>query len=534
MAQMPFPLTSHQQTADEATTTIPRARPLTILDLPNEILHEIFSYLSGGNKWRDVNKTMWDFSSTSRVAIKNVRLSCKRLRVITSAHLIGHVSVVLSHSSLANFERISNHPDIRYGVQAVEISLAQYDDAMTDLREFARYHVDNLTLPYEESPEMRAKAASIAQAWDKYLRMRDSDNDVFLLNFDHEEIGYIQALVQGYYAYQNRLREQENLVQASGTAGFTVRLSNAMARLPRANHLEVTDWDTIHWGPRSLHLLRRLDISDQRSLVNSLSQWRNPFDMVQGTKYLYLVPGVTCIGILRPAETAIASLNIQISLPGHIYTQLSLVNLQEDQLRFSLRDLRSFRFESWDQSPPHPELELQGFQAFARFLHACLDSERLECLVIDPNLAFSSEESLIRLRPWTKLKYVVLERLPVSESDLEGLTAPIASRRKGCLIMNDVRLCGGTWASVLEMLRNRPIRVSLGSFQNGAECDTRPDGGVEVFSRNQGLPSFAEYYVRGEDMLNPILSPPSEELRERLLGLAYSDQGGLETFHKDF
>lgn len=534
MPQIPFAFTPHRQTADEATTTIPRVEPRVITDLPNEILHKIFSYLSGGNKWRDVNKTMWDFSSTSKVDIKNVRLSCKQLSIIASTHFMDHVTVVLSHSSLENFERISNHPDIRYGVQAVRISLAQYDDAITSLEDFARYHVDNLALPYEESQETRAKAASIAQAWDKYLRIRDAHNDIFLLNFDHEEIDHIQALVQGYYAYQHRLQEQKNLVQASGTAGFTVRLSNAMARLPLGNHLEVTDWDTIHWGPRSRYPLRCLDISDQQSLVSSLSQWRNPFDMVGGTKYLYLVPGVTCIGIRRSAERGIASLNIQFSLPIHIYAQLSLLNLQEDNLRLSLRNLRSFRFESWDQSPPNPELDPQGYRAFARFLDACLDSERLECLVVDPNLAFYSEESLIRLRSWPKLKYAVLKRLPASESDLEGLTAPIASWRRGCLIMNDVRLCGGTWADALEMLRNRCIRVSLGGFQTGAECDTRPDGGIGVFCRNRGLPSFAEYYVRGEDMPNPILNAPSKEVQNALFSLVSSHQDGLETVDQDF
>lgn len=530
---MPFPFTPHQQIADEAATTIPPAKPLIITDLPNEILLNIMACLSGGTQWRDINKTMWDFS-TSKADTKNVRLSCRDLSNIASKHFFDHVSVVLSQSSITNFERISNHPHISNCVKAVQISLALYDDAIGSLEEFARYHVDNLALPHEDSEETRAKAALISQTWDRYLETRQSQNDIFLPNFDHEQLGYIHALVQGYYGYQQRLREQEIVVQASGRAGFTVRLAHAMAKLPLAKHLEVTDWDTIHWGPRSRYPLRRLDISGQESLVNSLSQWRNPFDMIQGTKHLSLVPSSISIGTLRPPETGpgITSLNIQISPSRHTYAQLSLLYLQEDQLRSSLRDLRSFRFESWDQSPPNLALDPQGFQAFARFLDACTGSEHLECLVIDPNLAFSSGESLIRLRPWPKLKYAVLKRLPASESNLEALTAPIASQ-EGCLIMDHVHLCGGTWAGVLDMLRKRRIRVSLG-LQNGAECDTRPDEGMGVFCRNRGLPSFAEYYVRGDDMPNPMLEALSEELQEELFGLPSSHQGGLETFDQDF
>ncbi|KAG6361323.1 hypothetical protein INS49_009548 [Diaporthe citri] len=405
------------------------------IDLPNEILFKVFSYISGGNKWRDINKTMWDFSSTSEQDIKNARLSHSQLSVNASRHLIRHVTIDLSEASLANFESISKHPDIYHGVQAVEISLAQYDDGIAkNLELFATHHMNNLPRLGRNSQETRSKAAFISNTWAKYLQARVTRDDTFLDNFDREEIVYIQALVQGYYQYKDRLQEQKNLLQASGSADFIVRMTASMATLPAAKHLE-------------------------------------------------------------------------FSTMAH------------------LRNLRSLRFEHYKHLPTNPERDQQGFRSLSRFLDACLESEKLECLIIDPKITFSPEVSLISPRPWPKLKYAVLKRLSLSDSDLETLTASIARHQGGLLIMNYVRLCRGTWAGVLDMLRSRRIRVSLG-YQAGAECDIMADWGSEIFGVKHGLGNFAEHYARGEDMPNPILSPPSEELGERLSGISTSDLGG--------
>lgn len=521
MSQIPFAFTPHRQTADEATTTIPPVEPRVITDLPNEILHKIFSYLSSGHKWRDINETMWDFSSTSKEDIKNVRLSCRRLSENASRHLIRNVTIDLSEASLANLERISTHPEIRYGVQTVEISLAQYDDGLAgNLALFATHHMSNLPRYGGNSLETKSKAASISNTWGKYLQARISRDDTFLDNFGREEIVYIRALVHGYYRYQDRLREQEHLLQASGFADFVVRVTALIATLPVAKHLEVTDWDTVRWGRQSLHSNRYLDISSEESLVHSLVQRRSTFGEVQGTNLLRLMPG------LLSAGTDITSLNIQISPPVYSYRQLSLLSLPEHLMRSSLSNLRSLRFEHYKYLPTNPERDQQGFRSLSRFLDACLESEKLECLIIDPKITFSPEVSLISPRPWPKLKYAVLKRLSLTDSDLETLTASIACQQGGLLIMNYVRLCGGTWAGVLDMLRNRRIRVSLG-YQAGAECDSMPRGWViEIFGLKHGLGTFAEHYARGEDMPNPILSPPSEELGEMLASFPSNSQGG--------
>lgn len=488
----------------------------------------IFSLLAGGKSWRDTNETTWDFTPTSKQDIKNVRLCCRSLSACASRHLIRHVRLDFSEDSLAKLERISHHPDIRHGVQAIEVCLAQYDDGLaSDLEGFARHHMNNIGPPYVHSQETVKKAESVSRAWNKYLEAYVSGDDTFLDKFDREEIDYIHALVQGYDLWKQGLQSQQSLLAANGFDGFTVRFAASMARLPVVEHLEVNDCTAIHYGKQSRLRVQRLDLSNNEALVDSLAQWRSPFDEVQGTLLLSLIPGLLSIGLRQPDETGITSLNIQISSPSDSYTQLSLLHLQDDQVRTSLRNLRSFRFENH-----YFERGQQGIQPLAGFLDACLESEQLECLVINPKL-WALRENPIRPRAWPKLRYAVLKSLPISKSNLEVLTAPIASWPQFVLMMDSVSLFGGKWADVLDMLRNRRIRVGLG-LQRGAECHTMDDWGIGVFCRNGRLPSFAEYYIQGEDMPNPMLSTPSEELRDRLFSLPSSHQVRLETFDRDF
>jgi hypothetical protein len=73
------------------------------------------------------------------------------------------------------------------------------------------------------------------------------------------------------------------------------------------------------------------------------------------------------------------------------------------------------------------------------------------------------EESLFSPRFWPKLRSAVLGILPASADDLDVLTRSLSSHPEGSLSLSSVHLyCGGTWASILDMLRDRRIHASLG------------------------------------------------------------------------
>lgn len=491
---------------------------MAILNLPKEILYEILFHVSHGNKWLDTNKTKWDFSEpASNQDIQNVRLSCRYLSVLAARYLIGHISVGLSEASLSNLEKICRHQDIGYSVQAVQVSLAQYDESIAkSIEKFAKYYMNLLCVSRLHLEEMTARARYIAYIWGIYLQGRRSRNCHFFGSFDREQIGYINALSHGYSLYCLGLREQKSLLKN----GFTARVANSVARLPLVKHLELTHWDT-RWGPQPQHSWLSLDISTAQSLAYSLSQCRGPSGEPDGPDLVHLIP-LILMGITPKVGTGITSLDIQVSLQKH--SGLSLGFLQEHLVKKSLGKLRSFRLENHEDFHQKSREDPGGFALISRFLNACLQSRDLECFFINTRLISNPERSITIPLPKPKLKHAFLTGLPISESSLEALVAPIASGPEGSLALNDMELTGGTWAGVLDTLRDRHIRVELG-FQRGADCDSW-GWGYGAFAAVAGQPSFAEHYVRGEDMPNPVLSRPSEELRNRLFGPAPGDQGG--------
>ncbi|KAH8763691.1 hypothetical protein F5883DRAFT_111390 [Diaporthe sp. PMI_573] len=103
------------------------------------------------------------------------------------------------------------------------------------------------------------------------------------------------------------------------------------------------------------------------------------------------------------------------------------------------------------------------------------------------------------------------------------LTRSLSAQPEGTLSLSSVYLyCGGTWARILDLMRDRRIHASLG-YQRGAEFETDPTMANGVFcksrkDRDSFFPSFAECYVHGEDMPNPFLEPPGPEISDSSFG----------------
>lgn len=505
---------------------------MKITDLPNEILSKIMFHLSKRARFG----VMASVSSTPTADIKNARLSCHKLGAAASRYLIERVTVDVSLRSLSRLETISEHPLFRHTVQAVEFRLAQYDNVFDNgvqgFMRFVRDHQQELAFRWRRSPEMVNKARDVADCWDAYLRVLQPEADTLLGSFD-EEIGSIQDLTwdirhagvleEGFYQYRSRLREQTSLLQD----GFVARVSASMAKLTSAKHLKITDWDATAWSrqPQQLGLsFHLIDISSDSSIVKSLADSRRPFEFVQGTTLLSMIPDLICAG------KDIESLDIQISPRVMLYTELTLSTSQEAELRSGLKKLEFFKFENYRSSVADPWNDAHAMRPLGQLLDACLISDNLESLFIDAkNRHPHPTESLFSPRTWPKLKSVHLEALPASAADLDVLTESLASRSpRGSLVLRSVNLyCGATWASILDMLRNRRIRVNLGRYQYGAEFEEDPALCDEVFRVNPCsyaivCPSFAHYYVywlgEQENMANPIVELPDQELRERLFG----------------
>ena len=79
-----------------------------ILDLPDELLMDIFKHAKGGSD------------------VRNIRLACRRFCSTSSHHFLGCLNVCLTASSLAKAQEISHHPITSRGIRILHISLLSH------------------------------------------------------------------------------------------------------------------------------------------------------------------------------------------------------------------------------------------------------------------------------------------------------------------------------------------------------------------------------------------------------------------------
>lgn len=437
---------------------------MTIFGLPNEILQDIFSRLSVRDTWIDVDKTEWNFSEISNEDIKNVRLACKHFRD-NATHLVDQIRVDLSVNSALRFETMCGHSKFQRGVQAVEICLAQYDSRLaTNFQDFTKYHIRQLERYRPESTEMMIKVDQILTAWRKLSAgfldgAQEFENPS---SNSKKELDFMNTLMDGYKQYGRNHREQQALIHRGV---FAPRVAAALAELKHATHLELTDWETIRWGDRFSNRLRHLNITTNTTLLHSLSQWRMPFDEVEGLDVMHVIPDL--LSELHSAGKLITSLNIQLS-PAFRTSYLHLSVPRPRELRRGLSNLRSLRFEIHPASPGNraPMLTIPGFRALANFFDQILDSPTLEAVIIDAGHNTDWTTSLINAHEWPVLKYVELKNVATTEADLDTLTAlfpPFSRNGFPILVLHCVYLVSGTWDGVFNTFTARDIMVSQGT-----------------------------------------------------------------------
>ena len=121
----------------------PTLRPLSILNLPDELLIRIFWYVKGG---LDDNELYFFDHVVGHVGrVKALRQVCRRFHDTSSHLLLHYVTVDMTGPSIAHLEEISRHPVISKGIRAIQVILCFYDSALAgDIRAFAAYQASRL------------------------------------------------------------------------------------------------------------------------------------------------------------------------------------------------------------------------------------------------------------------------------------------------------------------------------------------------------------------------------------------------------
>ncbi|KAF3809610.1 hypothetical protein GCG54_00012897 [Colletotrichum gloeosporioides] len=247
-----------------ARSAIARMRKDRITELPTELLMDIMSRVTNGTS--NIGLDGDDFVSSDEhnrsrdvESIKCLRLTSRRMRNLADRFLIRSVTVRMMPHSLARLVEISHHPVFSHTVRCVKVNLAFYAKALANLNNFAGFEKWQCERIHERFGLANEKADA-EEAEDH----RVSDHTMTLLKrLDKEAIAtrevkrgrdpfaslktsFKRLLRTAHVRYKQLYDEQQRIRKdhRNGVdSAFLREISAAMARMPNATRLEISDVD---------------------------------------------------------------------------------------------------------------------------------------------------------------------------------------------------------------------------------------------------------------------------------------------------
>ncbi|KAF4625105.1 hypothetical protein G7Y89_g13064 [Cudoniella acicularis] len=494
------------------TLSRPFLRPLSILDMPDEILRIIFEHVRDFQPPKD---HFMDYNGRVR-EIQNVRLTCQRF-CSTSSHLLLHyVRVELNPSSLARLEEISRHPIISKSVMTVQVILAYHDSVMArDLSLFARYHVDRLhdritelefddaseASIYYEVPEKKVletvtRLRMILEAWEDLLEGIPSD-----LTEEEYSRSPRKLLRKAHEEYQFLVTIQEDMV---GDDFFVCAVAAAMARMPVAERLDIRD-DCFRTKKRRRTLFDQAD--DDKVLIDQMMfpiRWEDAREHDLGPPPAEIA--LKLPSAVHKAGGALTYLEIQLSPPD----DLSVFETSEEDrhaLRAAVQKLKTLTFElrSGTTASDWRQYNQDEVKILSEFVGAILGTDSIEHISLDLSFLWDQEMpplhslgSIFTGRRWSKLNFICWDAMCLHQSELEqfidGLEKPFWYS-----IIRRLYLMSGSWADCLDILRRKAGNSISFEDPSGAECEELNEQEIKsIFGKSYeyyGRKSLAEKFL---------------------------------------
>jgi hypothetical protein len=246
-----------------------KVRPINVLDLPTDILHNIFDH------FRDPQTTVqgkvkltqnWkyrgrrDDSIDRRQTIQSARLVCQLFNQLASPLLCPILQVQLDQASLDLANDISRNPLIAAGVRGIQVVLDyRPEELATDLSRFKDQRKKDLSglynrcsyyaetwflggydenddticpLPLREYNEAMDYYHSLCSAWDRCVRPADGNaNDV-------DSLEHQQVLRQCHEEYRQKHEEQHQLIT---DGSFVSLLAASISQMAHCSSLHFVD-----------------------------------------------------------------------------------------------------------------------------------------------------------------------------------------------------------------------------------------------------------------------------------------------------
>ena len=468
---------------------------ITIVDLPAEVLHEVFSSFRS-DFITDVSpgKFGWRFGvgnggPADPASIKSARLACRRLNEAASPFLLPCVTVGVDQRSLDLVGSIVRNPPIASGVHAVKVELSCYPlDAcadlpgfmglqMSDIQNSENYlHYGNYAMDDDHmNAVIQGRISSILESW-------NNDTDIGGTSADSttasESPNYRAILLDAYAEFRARSSEQTCLLD---TGSFARSLGSLIPRLPRFGALYFNDdLDTLRDGhdPLKTFFEPELLMGFLTSPYNVHgAECRNPPEILQ----------FATASLLRDLPVAIHEARgtiraLSISCFPEIPRNISFVDLvgQEDRLRDAFRDLENVNIYSVSRTRHHDDGTLDPDGAGGtenRYLAAAVSAPSLSKIDFHWRFQWRLELYQARSRLYTastvlaaftseRITQLFLRNVSVSESELVDVLRRLSSPTR--VYLNEIMLTRGSWGPVVEELKKK----TAARYAEG-RCDVR-------------------------------------------------------------
>ncbi|KAH7312976.1 hypothetical protein BKA65DRAFT_149851 [Rhexocercosporidium sp. MPI-PUGE-AT-0058] len=282
--------------------------------------------------------------------------------------------------------------------------------------------------------------------------------------------------------------------------------------MPILRSLELTDYDIDRRQIRKATLFQQLE-DDEVMFRNMIHPMRWEDSRVRGW-------GRPAMGILFSLPIAIhkagiylTNLDIQIS-PPEDFSPLAPTEADLCDLKASMKQMKFFNF--WirgREASFWPRRPVDEVKHVVKYESALLDTANLRRISLDVHCLWDENMpprlSLLKPRPWPQLRSFSLWGVPAHYTELAQI---LDGREKPITFVNlrDTHLISGTWADILDLLRNTYMGCTSLEYPTGAECDTLSDEDRKrIFLSSVGLDhlvvrSLAERYIARLVATNPL------------------------------